>query len=275
MELQLETVSTSTLLGIRFWDPARDVQVADSLIVTARPAAPGSPKVGAFTTASGVYAFQGLSGMRGIENGLLEESFSAPQRDFIIEVDDRQRRFLPVAFRVALPLRSRGLYLPAGSPPGGEHHGFFLFSAPTRTPHPGMAVVRAWLVEAAGAPAAHAFIEVEAGGDTWYGIADARGMAVVMFPYPLFTGVVGASPPGPPPALQEWRVNVRVGYRPSVLSFPSEGTLPDLASVFRQHPALMLDGGGNPLSEIHCTLSFGRELVLRSGRESALRIREG
>lgn len=275
MDLMLETTLTTTLLGIRFWDPALDRQVADSLVVTARRALPGSARVAAFITSSGIYAFQGLPGMRELENRPLVESFTAPSRDFIVEVADLQRRYLPVTFRVTLPLRGSGLYVPVGSPPGDEHQGFFLFSAPTRSPLSGMAIVRASLVDdVTGAPASHAFVEVDTGGERWYGIADERGQVAVVFPYPMFTGAVGLSPPGPAPSRQQWPTSIRAFYSPAALSYPPDGTIPDLASIFRQSGAGIITGGiGDPFAQIDPALAFGRELVLRSAGGAMLRLR--
>lgn len=273
MDLKLETITTSTLFGVRFWDPARDVQVADSLAVTARPSVRGSTGVTASVTASGIYTFQGLPGMRDIENRSMQESFSAAPHEFIIEVDDRQRRFLPMSFTVSLPLGRPGLYLPMGSPPGDEHHRFFLFSAPTRFRHSGMAVIRGSLTDnnsRAGAPAAHAFIEVEVAGERWYGIADTRGEVAVLFPYPVFTEARGGSPPGLPPAQQEWGIVVRVFYQPRTLRFPPGSATPDLVSIFHQNAAQIIDRDGISFSTLHPKLSFGQELVLRSGTGSEL-----
>jgi hypothetical protein len=109
----LEKVSTYTPLGIRFWDPAMDAAVTDGLEVTLRP--PNRPDLTrrAFQTLSGVYAFSGLSGLRSLElsdpdlpAGEHPVESSPPVRyRFIVDVNDRLGRYLPVTFRVDLPYR--------------------------------------------------------------------------------------------------------------------------------------------------------------------------
>ncbi|HLP57643.1 MAG TPA: hypothetical protein VK186_02380, partial [Candidatus Deferrimicrobium sp.] len=64
-----EQVNTFTPLGIRFWDSALDRQVGDHLLVKAYPVHGYGSPVHAFRSASGIYAFQGLPGLREIETG--------------------------------------------------------------------------------------------------------------------------------------------------------------------------------------------------------------
>ena len=151
----LEELEVFTPLGIRFWDLTRDVAVSEGLQVTIRP--PERPDLArqAFQTPSGIYAFRNLPGLRHVEAsdpdlpaGVHPVDGSPPQgQRFIVEVEDRLRRFLPVTFAVDLP--HRGIYptRPLGSPPGDGLPGFFLFSAPSRAILADTAVLRAQLVE--------------------------------------------------------------------------------------------------------------------------------
>jgi hypothetical protein len=205
----LEKIGRFTPLGIRFWDLAEDRQVVEGLDVTARP--PGQPHLTrrAFQTLSGVYAFQGLPGLRSVElydpqlpAGMHTVDSSPPSSArFIVEVRDHLSRFIPVSFVVDIP--HRGIY-PTGpllSPPSNGVPGFLLFSDPSRQTLSNLAVVRAQLFEHLGSgysrPAQNAVLEVQpVGGPPWLGIANELGNVVVLFPYPKFVGSVNPfSPP--------------------------------------------------------------------------------
>lgn len=272
----LERLTHFTLLGIRFWDAALDRPVADGLTVTAWPTAAPRQVRRAVRTASGVYAFHGLPGMRRLEQATAADILAASPPDitsFVVAVADAQRRFFPVAFEVSLPLPDLGVFPTAvsTSPPGSP--GFYLFSAPTRAPAPGLAVVRAQLVEAGSQqPAAYAVVEAEVRGHTHYAIADARGALALLFPYPLFVSALGASPPGGLPlAEQQWPLTLRVRYQPAAQA-PLPGTpLPALASLFAQPAATIWPStAGTAVSQLTFDLLFGQELVLRTGAESTL-----
>jgi hypothetical protein len=296
----LERIKVFTPLGIHFWDPVHDTPVSDGLSVTARPkAAPGSV-IPAFRTGSGVYAFQHLPGLH--EHEYPAESHwpetNPPEtkpKPFTIEVADQQRRYLPVVFAVDLPLPYEGIYRPAanGDPPANSPPRFYLFSAPTRTAAPGIAAVRAQLVEHdTKHPAAHAVLEVEFKGrkleveikdeiveieiksKKWYGIADSRGGVAVLFPYPTFIGSLGTSSEGTPPVEQEWELTVRVRYS-STLSAPHT-ELPDLYEICRQKQgSIWREKNGSAVKEWSQQLCFGQELVLRTEDLSSLLISPG
>jgi hypothetical protein len=251
-------------------------------MVSARSGAPPHTVISAFRTASGVYAFHGLPGLRHLEYpdevGPLAQSPPAAKR-FIIEVQDTQTRFLPVTFGVDVPYQ--GIFptgATAGSP-GNKPPGFYLFSAPTRPVTPELGAVRAQLEDrATQKPAAHALLEIGApDNNTWYGLADERGCVAALFPYPTFTSSLHGSPPmtSPPGGNgQSWRLSIRIRYSPSVLSIPPGASLPDLYSIFSQAPgriwSSMAAPSGQPLSLLSAELFFGKELVLRTGARSTL-----
>jgi hypothetical protein len=282
----LERITTFTPLGIRFWDPVRNTQVSDGLTVTARPETLSGSVTRAFRTASGIYTFQGLQGLHDVEYPEEDTviASSPPQTTpFIIEVQDQLQRFLPVVFRIELPLPYRGIFptvLP-NSPPGGSPRGFYLFSAPTRSAAPGLAAVRGCLVEAfSRRPAAHAVLEVEINnGATWYGIADERGCIAVLFPYPTVRNVLGTSPPGmlqTPLLQQRWDSAIRVRYSPVTLAFTPGATTPDLRSILNQAPGgLWPTQTGPPFAELSVTLHYGQELVVRTDNLSVLVLSPG
>jgi hypothetical protein len=282
-----ERLTIFTPLGIRFWDPARETQVTDGLIVTARPPGMQHATIRAFRTASGVYAFQGLPGLHAVEYPTEErdlvQSPLVPTR-FIIEVVDAQRRFLPAAFGVDVPYLGVFPTETLSRPLGKRPPGFYLFSSPTRPVPSSLAVVRAQLVELVDAmtqrPAAHAVLEITLPNQKRvYGVADERGCAAVLFPYPPFTGVPGiSSPPGSPPVVRQqgWEVEIHIRYAPATLSVPVGSTIPDLRSIFQQAPGVMWSTLAthteHPVARLFAELVFGQELVLRSGDSSTLLI---
>ena len=178
MPTVIERQTIFTPLGIRFWDPATDRQIAHGLRVRAWPDGAVEPVRTAFRSASGVYAFQGLPGLRAVEYPPANGGAASPPaaQRFVVAVEDEQRRFLPATLRVDAPFE--GIYptaLPA-SPPGAALPGLYLFSAPWRSAA-GLAAVRADLVRrSTGQPAAHAVLELEVEeSGVWHGIADPRG----------------------------------------------------------------------------------------------------
>ena len=287
----VERFSIVTPLGIRFWDPAFDVQVDDGLSVTAYPSGADFPFTPGMRTPSGVYAFRGLPGLHDVEYPQGDPpspgSLPAIQR-FQVVVADAQGRFLPMSFAVDAPFR--GIFpTDLTQPPSGiAPPGFYLFSAPTRSGSPLVAMVRAQLSERLGAiddhPAAHAVIEVDTpAGDTWVGIADDRGIAALLFPYPTFTGAGAASLPASLPpgsgGQQSWPVTFRVRYQPSALTFPPGAALPELRTVLAQAQAAIWTERAAPpdeaLASLSATLVFGQELVMASAGESVLLVSPG
>jgi hypothetical protein len=276
----LKRVKVFTPLGIHFWDPATDSPVSDGLSVTARPVAAAGPIVPAFRTASGVYAFQGLPGLRHHEYPPVRPRSPASPPDakprYIIEVTDQGRRFLPIVFTVELPLPYKGIYRPVagGNSPANSPPRFYLYSAPTRIAAPGLATVRADLVEHdSERPAAHAILEVDIVGEKWYGIADDRGVVAVHFPYPPFVGSLQTSPPETPPVEQEWELAVRVRYD-SMLSPAPHAELPDLFDGIwgQQQGGIWPQENGSSATEWSGQLCFDQELVLRTEGLSTLLI---
>jgi len=286
----VERFSIVTTLGIRFWDPAFDVQVNDGLAVTAYPFGARRPATTAFSTPSGVYAFQGLPGLRDIEypRGDPESPGSLPAKlRFLIEVSDTASRFLPMAFFVDAPFDGIFPTDVPQAPGAAAPPGFYLFSAPTRGATPLVAVVRAQVSEVVDAatdqPASYAVMEIDTpSGDPWIGIADDRGSVALLFPYPTFTGtsnVPSSTMPSAAMAQQSWPITLRIRYQPSALSFPPGTVLPELRSVLAQSPAAIFIQRAMPpgqaLASLPATLVFGEELTMRSAGESLLLVSLG
>ena len=214
-----------TPLGMRFWDFALDQTVDDGLRVFAVSPVPGLEPVAAVRTLSGVYAFQGLPGLRDIEYPRGDSSpISSPPHaiPFVIVVCDLLRRYLPQVFTIDLPLPYRGVFLSneVTSPPGAAARAY-LFSASTRVVPSGCATMRAQLWDkAADAPAPHGVLQVTVANNVWTGIADEKGMVALFFPYPLLERLSLGSPPGSGQGNiynTTWPVAVQVRYQPSKL----------------------------------------------------------
>jgi hypothetical protein len=286
---ELQRYSIVTPLGIRFWDPATDTQVSDGLTVIAYPDGSRRQPTTAICTASGVYAFHGLPGLRSVEypQGAPANVGSLPPvARFRVEVTDSNQRFIPMAFFIDVPFR--GIYptdlptsLGTGSPPG-----FFLFSASTRPSTPLIPAVRAQLSERLDSvserPAAFAVLEVlTPDNDQWLGIADENGTVASLFPYPTFTVSNAASSLMPSAAVphQNWPLIISVRYQPSALTFVKGSPLPELRSILAQAPASIWTARANPpgqaLGTLPATLMFGEELVLRSADEAVVLISVG
>jgi len=284
----LEKISLYTPLGIRFWDLASDVAVVDSLEVTARP--PGQPQLSrrAFQTASGVYAFRDLPGLRRLEvsdpnlpAGMHPIESSPPSSArFVIEVRDRLQRFLPATFQVDLPYRGVYPTQPAGGPTGERLPGFFLFSAPTRPALSNLAVVRAQIVERLGLgqfrPARFAVLELQMPGrPSMIGIGDENGGVAVYFPYPPFATTVGpvSPPPGPPDTRrQAWDVTIQARYGLAAQTKPDDSaSLPDLGAILKQPPAgIWATQAGPRQAQLTARLVFGQPLILQTAGKSEL-----
>lgn len=305
----LEQIDTVCPLGVRFWDAVADDQIRSGLRVRIWPEPALAPVVDAFRTRSDVYAFQGLPGLAALERPPAGSAAVPPgspgspgpaTRPFVLEVADSERRFLPAAIRLDLPLAEPGVFLTrppgglAGSPPGSPGSpdpprppGFYLFSAPTRARSAGVAVVRGELADAlTGDPAGHALVRVSIPGQPdRFGLADAAGRFAVQFPLPPLPGGLGSlwvspdgapSPPGPPISDRTWDLAVDVAWEPALLA-PLPGTdLPDLARVLDQQPAGIVSAAGSPpappASEWLGTLRYDGEVVARSAGDSRLLI---
>jgi hypothetical protein len=294
----IEQVVSYTPLGIRFWDPVSNSQVTGGLRVTARPVDGSGPARSAFHTASGIFAFRNLPGLRRVEQtdptAPREESLPDVGKDFWVEVIDTEGRFLPVQFRVPAPYH--GLYLARPhhelleSLPGSEPSipsqpppalpGFYLFSAPTRKPVAGSGCIRAYLVESGtGNEAAYAVVEARVGGHKWYSFADKRGGIALMFPPPpIQTAPVVGSEPARfecPPHENRWPVSLRIRYEPGALRFPAGSDLPDLRSLFLQREVGIYSDEETLEDDWNIELFFAKEFIAKTGSLPSLLIEPG
>jgi hypothetical protein len=268
---ELERISMVAPLGVRFRDLCSGALVSDGLRVVVYPETNPDKRTPALVNRSSTYVAHHLPGLRGAESGAGDDAYWAslpPRRRFIVEVVDLDGRFLPFTFPADLPVR--GLFewdCPApGSPlsPLEVSKAVPLFSAPSRGAVAGMAIVRAELWDpTAGAPAAWAVLTATPeGGPPAQGIADEQGRVVIFLPYPEpIDAIPGASPPsGPPLTEQSWAIDLHVQYVP----MPSPPSIPDLCETLWQAPATLWADFGEKLPLTGATLSFGRDVTLRS-----------
>jgi len=281
-------------LGVRFWDPVSDRPIGEGLVVRAWPLPATRPVTRAFRSRSGVYAFQGLPGLRPVER---PGPASPPgRRPFVVEVVDRRRRFLPAAFEVGLPLPYRGVFL--AQDPGGPASppdlapGFVLFPSPVRSNPPGIAVVRGELADfGSGLPAPHALVAVElAGGVVHRSMADREGRFAVHFPLPPLKEALPplggspppapVSPPVPPVDDRTWEITVRVQWQPAKLD-PLPGTdQPEHRNVLAQTAAgVLASPPGSPAPTVEPSwdgvLGYDGEVVVKTAGSSRLWISPG
>lgn len=280
----LEEIEVFTPLGIRFWDPVLDRAIVDGLQVETWPMRGPRRAIPAARSGSNVYTFRWLPGMRAVEYADPDPDFfdaSLPRRrGFVVAVNDGARRFLPVAFEVALPLPYRGVFLASAENglPSSAQPGVHLFSAPTRRTGERLTAVRGTLVDAdTGGRAAWASIRIDAPHRRLFrGIADDQGRFAVAFPYPSLEEGFAESPAsfgnGTPLGRRGWDIAVSVCYEPGRLT-PLPGTrIPEYRSILDQRQgglwSLPASPSDAPQSALALRLVFGQELVLRTAAMS-------
>jgi len=269
---------TKALLGICFYEHGLDRMVRSGLSVTAYALTPGgAPSASALPVRArpnpeGVYVFHRLPALPGGTDppGGGEMAF---------EVRDEGGRFLPAVYVTSDPFGDDDIFLTAdagtASPPGGAEPRFYIFPSPSRLISPrAAAVLRVQLWDRdAGRPAAWAVVEASHGGNTWYGLADHRGSALVAFHYPPVTAsLAGSPPPASMAGLFEltWELEVRVRYLGDLEPLPGFG-IPGLGEIAAQpYASIVAAKEGVPVDSVACPLVFGRETVLSTEGESVL-----
>jgi hypothetical protein len=275
-----ERISLTCALGLRLLDVATGTFVtADGLNARAWPVRVPWQAVDGITTPSGIIAFHQLPGLREFERSAAEDPWDPEPatRLFEVELTDPSGRYLPCTFVVQAPTKGLAIFADVGSPPWIEAGVVPLFSAPSRAVPPGLAVVRAELLElATGRAAAWAFVEAaySSGGlpRTAHGLADDEGRVVLMFPYPEGQRrALGGSPPASGVnglTQQYWNLNLLFFYSPVSGSEGSPPGLPEpeeaadyaLRLAQPQVDAWQHDSPLMPVDQQ--TLYFGQELNL-------------
>lgn len=249
-------------LGMRFWDGGAGRVIDAGLTVAVYPAGAPARSVAATPNRRGIYGLPGLSALAGWAGWPAPPPASA---DYTVEVSDPLGRFLPCRLSARLP--HAGLLALAGCAPlAGPASAVELFSAPARPVPAARGVVRAELYDIAGAgrPAAWAVLEVWSGGQLLgRGMADARGRALVLFPYPAPRRAIGSppSPPGSPPSVAgAWSVELRAFYAPG-----DPPAIPELCPAPPRPAAALLEGLSPYTPLVPRELLYGRELTVATG----------
>jgi len=199
--ITLDRLTLVAPLGLRFHDATTGALVDDGLTIWAYPVGRPNAKQPAIANRKGVYVLHHAYGLRERENGDGSRAYwdnpVPPNKDFVIEVTDLQRRFQPFQFTVSLPFEGIFKWLDS---PLSTRTTVPLFPAPTQSVASGMAVIRADLWDSSlDAPAAWAVIEAyTAGKFLGRGIADDLGRIAVIFSFPTPLAFASASPPGSP-----------------------------------------------------------------------------
>jgi hypothetical protein len=197
---ELERIVSVVPFGFRMWDPAVGRAVSSGLLVTWR--GPTGRRLPVSSSPSGVFALRNAPGNDTFEHGAGDDAFwaSPPAGPALgmVDVEDPLGRYLPFRFSPDGPARVGQLArevcgLPAGgilglsggSPPEPSMPVLPLFSAASRTAPQGMAMLSAQLETADGTPAAGAIVRVSPPGEApTFGLADQRGVATALVPYP-------------------------------------------------------------------------------------------
>src|SRR5215217_3419800 len=160
--ITLDRLTMVAPLGLRFHDATTGALIGDGLSVWAYPVGRPSAKRPAIANRKGVYVLHHGHGLRERENGDGSRFYwdhpDPPNKDFVIEVTDLQRRFQPFQFTASLP--AEGIFKWEDSPLS-ERTTVPLFPAPTQSVASGMAVIRADLWDTSlDAPAAWAVMRL-------------------------------------------------------------------------------------------------------------------
>jgi hypothetical protein len=289
--LELDRLTLVAPLGLRFCDFTSGAFVGDGLDVQAYPSGSPTTKVAALANRKGVYVLhhpvlRRAPGPHELEHDEVAQDFwdtVPPPRDFVIEVNDNERRFQPFQFTASVP--AKGIYNWTGFPssPLAASESIPLFSSPVRSVPAGMAVLRADLWdESKNAAASWAVLEASMNSRVIArGIADEKGRIALILPYPPPRAFAISSPPGfplssPPSASglplteQVWPLQLRALYTPErpvsspPNSFETKSELPELRFTLSQPEATIWANAERTEPLLEASLHYGQELVLKS-----------
>ncbi len=278
----IEKISFVAPLGLCFHDAATGERIVDGLSVSVFPASGNvwKNRERALPNRVGVYVLQKACGLEDFANGAGDAEFwrnNPPNKLYIAEVFDTEKRFQPFQFTIKLPVK--GIYQWENTPttsPNKNLASIPLYSAPTRKLMGGMSVIRAHLREAGGNPASWAVLEARVNSTlVARGIADRDGQIVLMFPALPPQNNPFTSPPSNAVRVslleQQWLLDITVKYEPTIFqtSPPSstkddEEVFPDLRLALAQAKGKLWADAGQTEEYKTAALQLGKELVLRS-----------
>jgi hypothetical protein len=298
----VETVTRTVPLGLRCVDIATRSQVSGGLLVAASATDRRARPTQAFLTRSGVYALEGLPGLRDFEFGdgrVVEASppVSPPGREFAVFIEDSAGRYLPYAMLLTLP-RRRMLTT-------------FLFPAPSSRRATGLIAIRGslkdttrTLADGGASPARFARVEaqyeVTSPPTVYVALADWRGEFALFMPEPnplkppAGVNITSPNTSGRQTISQlRWPIVLRFFYEPQrqqfittdergrveVLTGQTVGVtdvepaatspryFPVLPSLLNQSAAGVFAVAGDsppPASSLEAEIEFGKDLVART-----------
>jgi hypothetical protein len=254
----LEKIVRRAPLGLRLNDIVRDVAVTDGLLVQARQYNGDLPPQPALRSPiSGVYGFRSLPGLRAYERDERPATDwcngGSETPNFVVTVEDHQRRFLPQLLLLCLP-KTGLVEVP-------------LYSTPSRTNPGGYAVVRGQIWHAsADTPASWAVITA-APGD-YATVADANGLFSLFLPEPT---LATAPAFGTLPLTElQWPLTFQVLYAPATRTTVLTGYPPSTTSIIGQAAANVFDSPGASGTSIVRNLAYGQELLVATTGGSRL-----
>lgn len=285
--LKLDRLTLVAPLGLRFCDFTSGTFVGDGLDVQVYPLGSPATRVAALANRKGVYVLHHAPGLRELEHAEGDEKFwNGPlsTKNFVIEVNDIQRRFQPFQLTASLPARGIYKWTDAPSSPPGASESIPLYSSPVRSVPAGMAVMRADLWdESRDTAASWAVLEASMNSQVIArGIADDQGRIALIFPYPAPKPFSISSPPGSPLSSplsagaglplteQVWPIQLRALYTPDrpvpspPNSFADISALPELRFTLSQPEATIWANAECTEPLLEASLHYGQELVLRS-----------
>lgn len=274
------------VFGVRFLDYATGRVVGDQLHVTARPVTQLDLPVTGVVGPSGTVSFHHLPGLHDQEYPTPPLPLRVPvPRTFVVTVEDRIGWFLPALFLIDLPLVEPGSFPAVSVMPLIDA---YVFSTASRPVPAGFAAVRADLRDVNSLePVGHAVLKVNLAGVSGIGVADANGRVLVLLPTPTVERLRLGSPPGTGQASlgrQTWQADIRafalLGLGPPTLVGGALaarwGTLPTLKTILDGQPEARFEVGPGTFSVSRTeTLTYGEDLVLRTGSSSYLMISRG
>ncbi|HSK74352.1 MAG TPA: hypothetical protein VK892_21815 [Pyrinomonadaceae bacterium] len=290
--LIIEKLSIAAPLGVCFHDAATGERVTGGLNVSVYPDSQRLEKDNrknrtfAFPNRRGVYVLHKARGLKNFPFGEGDAQFwndNPPQKLYVAEVFDTERRFQPFYFTVKLPVK--GIYkwqnIPASSP-NKNISSIPLYSAPARKVSDGMSVIRAHLRRVDDKPASWAVLEARLGGNlVARGIADRDGQIALIFPSLPPQNNPIASPPEAAASVslaeQKWMLDLTVKYQPGIFqSSPPNSTesdeevFPDLRLALAQAEGKLWTDAGQTEEFKTAVLQFGKELILRPRKSEIL-----
>jgi hypothetical protein len=290
-----ERIVTVAPFGFQLWDAVEGRTVAAGMRVSGR--GPRGSIREATVGPSGVFSIRHSPAAwpTGAEAGGAAFWASPPPYDLAwsVDVDDPSGRFAPFSFEVDRAIRIGrtarevcgidGMWGPglgvigATSPPEASRPEAAmpilpLFSAPARPWPSGAAAVTVQLETTDGRAVPFAVVEVvPAGARTAYGLTDARGVAIVLLPYPELEDGHGSPPPATRRPLHEqsWRVGIRVFATPWA-TWPARPDLCDVLGQLDDPPARLMETDSSVATVMNVTLEYGRPLGVQTAGHSVL-----